>query len=414
MSRLGGRGKPRHARLQFVLAVAAIAAAVTLPVILISVGGGVSSHELANLENTGYQIVVTPEVTHGIADAHARTDQILALAGVAAAAPILDVAIDAGVPGGSLAPVLAEGVIPGQFSATLGPAGNGLYPSPLPLGDPTDSVHYANGTYRGPATYDAVVSSGFDAGRVSVGGHLLLSPTANASRAVSYNVTGIFLTSQSVLSPTAAFEVLIPLSDLQVMTGYGPAPTATVPDGADSILVSVTGSISDDPSALASVEHAIAAAMPFYSVSSLSSEAQELQSASGVLDGFYLALSSVGLTVGLLFLALVLLRRVEANRRSIGIRRALGLPGRSIAGEILAEGLAIALAGAVAGLAAGYLVVESLARWATAAVQEAASLAIFDPVILGEIVAGVAALSLLASAVATRSALRLDIVEALR
>ena len=50
-------GSLRHVRLQSVLAVAAIAAAVALPVVLISVGGGVSSHELSEIQNAGYRIV---------------------------------------------------------------------------------------------------------------------------------------------------------------------------------------------------------------------------------------------------------------------------------------------------------------------------------------------------------------------
>ncbi len=72
------------------------------------------------------------------------------------------------------------------------------------------------------------------------------------------------------------------------------------------------------------------------------------------------------------------------------------------------------LLGAAAGLLAGYLIVEALAAWATSAVQEAASLAVFDPVLLAELVAGVVGLSLLAGAVATRNALRMPISEALR
>jgi putative ABC transport system permease protein len=127
-----------------------------------------------------------------------------------------------------------------------------------------------------------------------------------------------------------------------------------------------------------------------------------------------LALSSVGLTVGLLFLALVLLRRVESDRRSIGIRRALGLSGRSIAREILVGGAILALLGGATGVVAGYLIVEVLATWATSAVREAAQLAVFSPLELTELVAGVVGLSLLAGAVATRAALRIPITEALR
>lgn len=405
----------RHTRLQVVLAGAAIAAAVALPVVLISVGGGVSAHELASLQNAGYQIVVSAAGLHGISHAHALAERILAVGSVSAASPVLSVDVDAYTTSGALSPVLAEGVIPAQFGPTLSPAERGLFPSPLPLGDPTDLRHFDNGSYSGPATYDVLISFPFaSAEHVGTGDTLLLSPTTNRSLGTLYNVTGVFGVLPTLLGPTGAFLVLLPLSDLQTMTGFGPSASATVPDAADTVQVAVTGAVAVSPSALAVVRGSIQALVPLYSVTSLAQEAQQLESANAVLTGFYLALSSVGLTIGLLFLALVLLRRVEAEHRSIGIRRALGLPGWSIAGGIVREGLLLSVLGALTGILAGYLVVEGLATWATSTVQEAAALARFDPTVLAEIALGVAGLSLLASAVASRAALRLEIGEALR
>jgi len=414
-----GRGTSlRHVRLQWVLAVAAIASAVALPVVLISVGGGVSSHELAEIENAGYQIVVSAGGSHGITGAHELSRRIASLGSVTVASPILSVAIDSfnsTAPTAPVSPVLAEGVVPEEFTPTLGPTESGLFPSPLPLGDPTDLLHYDNGTYAGPATYDVVVSTPLASAKgIHVGERIVLSPSTNRSLGTVYNVTGTFGVPPSILGPTGAFAVVLPLSDLQVMTGYGPSHSASVFDAADTIEVAVSGSVSDNPSALSHVRDEVQALVPLYGVTSLLQEAQQLETASAVLTGFYLALSSVGLTVGLIFLALVLLRRVETDRRSIAIRRALGLPGRTIAGGILTEGALIASVGAVAGTLAGYLVVESLARWATSTVQEAASLAVFDPWSLGAIGAGVVGLSAFASGVATRAALRVEITEALR
>jgi len=415
MTLFGRRGSLRHARLQLALAVAAIGVAVALPVVLVSVGGGVSAHELHNLENAGYQIVVSAPGVHGIEESHSLTDRILGLSGVTAASPILSAGIDVFLATGGPTAALAEGVIPAEFLPTLGPSESGLFPSPLPLGDPMDALHYANGTYRGPAALDVLVSSPFaSAQNLRVGETLWLGPSANRTQSVGYNISGIFGVPPNLLGPIGAFAVVVPLSDLQVITGYGPAATAVVPDASDSIEVSVTGAVSDDPGALANLRGEIQRLVPFYGVSSLSQEASELQQASGVLTGFYLALSSVGLTVGLLFLALVLLRRVEADRRSIGIRRALGVPGRQIAAGIVAEGLVLASLGGIVGVVGGYAIVEGLATFATSTVQEAARLAIFVPATLAAIVAGVLALSLLASAIATRAALRIEIAEALR
>ena len=59
MMRFGFGSSLRHLRIQQVLAIAAVATAVALPVILVSVGGGVSAHELSSLENAGYQLVVS-------------------------------------------------------------------------------------------------------------------------------------------------------------------------------------------------------------------------------------------------------------------------------------------------------------------------------------------------------------------
>ncbi|HYA58115.1 MAG TPA: ABC transporter permease [Thermoplasmata archaeon] len=409
-------GRPlRHARLQAILAVAAMGAAVALPVVLVSVGGGVFAHELSEVENAGYQIAVSAPGVHSIAEAHSDVSRFGAVPGVTYVSPILSIAVNAFNSSGSASAVLAEGVIPGQFSPTLGSAESGLFPNPLPLGDPTDLIHYAGGTYRGPATNDVLVSSPYaDSHAVHVGSSLALGLTANRSGAVAYNVTGIFGVAPTILGPVGAFAILLPLSNLQLMTGYANGTGTIVPDAADTVQVVVAGSVAANPSSLDRVRSEIQAMVPDYGVSSLSQEAAQLQSADSVLTGFYFALSSVGLAVGLLFLALVLLRRVETDRRSIGIRRAIGLPRRAIAGKILAEGLELSAAGAGAGLLGGYLLVRGIATYATSTVQEAAQLALFSPVQLGEIVLGVLGLSVLASAVATRSALRIPISEALR
>ena len=412
-ARRGPRGA-RHAQFQRALAVAAIAAAVALPVVLISVGGGVSDHELRSLEDAGYQIVVSAAGNHGITGAHALADRIAAIGGVAFASPVLSLAIDAFNASGNVSPVLAQGVVPGAFSGTLGPTQSGLYPDPLPLGDPTDAAHWANGSYAGPATYDVLVSTLY-AGqfRVRPGDTVLLAATDNVSRAVRYNVTGTFGPPYSLIAPTAAYAVALPLSDLQTLTGYATGPGTIVADAADSIEVAVAGAVSHDPAALARVAHAIAALVT-YTVSTLAQEAQQLEAASSVLTGFYLALSSVGIAVGIIFLTLVLLRRVEAERRPIGIRRALGVPARQIALGIVGDGASLSVAGAGVGVVGGYVIVALLATDASPAVRAAAQLAVFDPGLLAELVAGIVALSLAASAVATRAALRLPIGEALR
>jgi hypothetical protein len=98
--------------------VAAIGAAVALPVVLVAVGGGVSTHELHALETAGYQIVVSAAGSHGVEQAHNLSTTIHGLSDVAFASPDLSIAIDAFNATGALSPVLAEGVVPSQFTPT--------------------------------------------------------------------------------------------------------------------------------------------------------------------------------------------------------------------------------------------------------------------------------------------------------
>ena len=59
------------------------------------------------------------------------------------------------------APTLAEGVIPSAFEATESPSLRPLFPSPLPLGDPSDLAHYDNGTFAGPVTDELLLATPF-------------------------------------------------------------------------------------------------------------------------------------------------------------------------------------------------------------------------------------------------------------
>ncbi|MCI4318259.1 MAG: ABC transporter permease [Thermoplasmata archaeon] len=411
------RGRLRHERLQTVLAVLAIGTAVALPVVLLSVGGGVSQHELAALRDAGYSIVVSASGVHGITQAHTLGERIESISRVSAASPVLSQAVDLFTRTSGPTPVLAEGVVPQAFAATAGPTERGLISFPLPLGDPNDLVHFANGTYRGPETYSVLISTPFAEGSgLVVGDTVGLSPSANSSDQVRFNITGIFGIPPSSFGPPSSFAILLPLSDLQVLTGWALQGNSggSLLDAADTIQVAMTGAASTDPTAIRETASAIQSLVPYYGVSALLDEAQQLQSGTAVLTGFYLALSSVGLAIGLIFLALILLRRVERLRQSIGIRRAIGVPPRMIAGEMVLTGAVLSAAGGLVGVVAGFLLVLALKTWGSQVVQTAVGYAVFDPLTLAALTISVVLLSLAASLLATRAALRLSIPEALR
>ena len=407
----------RHRRLQGALAVAAMATAVALPVVLLSVGGGVADHEIYELEHSGYQVAVSGPGLHGIQGAHALAQQIDGLDDVASASPVLSSALDAFLPGGGPTPVLAEGVIPAAFVQTESPEEIGLFPKVLPFTDPSDSVHYANGSYSGTPDLQVMVSSPFaQEYGLAAGSSLLLAPSTNASEGVPFAIAGTFGVPRSALGPTAAFALLLPLSDLQVLTGYarGPGSGGPLLDAADTVQVALAPAATTDVATIDRVAGEVQGLVPYDGVSALTDQATQIQSSTAILFGFYLALSSVGLAVGFVFLALVLLRRVESERSVIAVQRAIGVPARQIAGTWVRAGAILGASGVAGGLVGGIVLVTVLADFASGAAATAAQLAVFDPVTLGAVGAGVVGLSVLASAAATRAALRLPIAGALR
>ncbi|MCI4326996.1 MAG: ABC transporter permease [Thermoplasmata archaeon] len=406
-----------HTALQDLLAVAAIATAVALPVLLLSVGGGVSAHERSALQSSGFEITVSAPGTHGIGDAHALARQIDGIPNVSAASPVLSAPIDLFGPGGATEPALAEGVIPAAFAATLSPEESGAFPTPLPLGDPNDAIHFANGTYAGPATDDVLVASPLAAAlNVSLGSTLRIANGPNVSASTPYAVTGVFGAPGGPLGPIAGFAVVLSLSDLQLLTGTARenGTSGLLLDQADSVEVSLAGSAGANPAAVAQAASAIQALVPYFGVTTLSDEVAQLDQAGAVLTGFYLALSSTAVAIGLIFLTMVLLRRVEAERRSIGIRRAIGLPALGIVGRFVGRATVLATAGVAGGIVAGYLTVQVLQTYGSGEVPAIAALAVFDPRTLLELAVGTVALCVLASGFAARAALRLPLAEALR
>ena len=396
--------------------MAALATAVSLPVDPSLGRGRVVAAEIGSLQNAGYQIV----------DRHGRRPRDLRcpFAHLPDPAPVLG---RGGLPdpqfGGRpvlgrilCSPALAEGVIPAQFQSTEGSTESGLFPSPLPLGDPTDMVHFANGTYAGPETYDVLVSSPLAQNcSISKGERVVLSTSSNTTNGVGFNVTGTFGVPPSTLGPAAAFAIVLPLSDLQQLLGFGrDAGTGTLVDAVDTVQVALTGSASTNATQIGNVADQIRSIVPYYSVTTLTQQADQLRSGTAVLDGFYLALSSVSLTVGLdlpdVGHAPTGGIPATVDRDPAGDR----VPGRQVAGEMTAHALTLAAAGSLLGVAGGYLVVRILAVTGSPTVQLAANLAVFDPIALIEVVLAVLGLSLLAAAAATRAALRLPLAEALR
>ena len=114
-----------------------------------------------------------------------------------------------------------RGCHPRPVHADLGAERIGALPVPAPSRRPDRQHPLRPRHLLGERHLRRAVSTPYAAAHsVSVGDTLTLSPVANCSLGTSYKVTGTFGVPPTILGPTGAFAVLLPLSDLQTMTGY--------------------------------------------------------------------------------------------------------------------------------------------------------------------------------------------------
>ena len=82
-----------------------------------------------------------------------------------------------------------------------------------------------------------------------------------------------------------------------------------------------------------------------------------------VIDRFHWAIAVVTVVGSTAFLLALMIIRAEERRDVVGILRLMGVPPRSILGEVLLEGLLIALAGAVFGIVVAALAQGGINRF---------------------------------------------------
>ena len=118
---------------------------------------------------------------------------------------------------------------------------------------------------RARSTDDVLVASPLAAAlNVSVGSTLRIANGPNVSASTPYAVTGVFGTPGGPLGPIAGFAVVLPLSDLQLLTGTARenGTSGLLLDQADSVEVSLAGSAGSNPAAVAQAASAIQALVP--------------------------------------------------------------------------------------------------------------------------------------------------------
>jgi putative ABC transport system permease protein len=331
----------RHERARTVLAVLGVALAVLATTLLGSVGYGVVETGQEKFDSSGRDLWVTggpvriaPGGLGGfqsqLVDAHGVAGNITAREDVQTAVPLSFQTVYAGTDPDDVETYLAVGVPGAGGSSVQVTEGQGFTRG--------GAVHYAGGTYSGNFTHEAMVDPRTRASlNASVNGTLYVGGTVLGAADHPYEVVGITPTFSRFLgAPT----VVVPLSELQTMTGAARADRAT--------MITVDLVDSADPAAVATE---LEAEYPSLQVRTNQEQLQSVvaQRALVVVAGGALVvlavLGGLALTVNLLSL------HVYQQRRTLAAVRATGISARTLVGIVAGQGVVIGAFGGLLGVA---------------------------------------------------------------
>jgi putative ABC transport system permease protein len=213
-------------------------------------------------------------------------------------------------------------------------------------------LHWANGTYTGPATHEVVLDQEL-AGllNASVGDIIWANPAAVAGppgvaswyvNATPYRVVGISTPFWLLPSVPIGFFYL---SELQSLVGFA-SPSS---DYASVILVHL-----NDPTSAATDQSRLAQAFPGLTFFTLSNVLGAVQNIVDLYRTFGTFIGIIGLVVATLFTTTVLLMSVDDRSREIALRRAVGFPAWSIGSLVAQEAAVFVGLGLALGIAIGW------------------------------------------------------------
>ena len=323
-------------------AVAAVTVTIALMTTVSGIALGLASQSAIQSEDVDYWVVPDATTPTAIAasvqgpklgNVHAASTRLTRDDRIEYATPVETSLIRVTNGGGEGAYVLALGIVVPETPRTVA----GLSTRGLTPGDP----HYANGTYSGPWTGEAVISGAaaevLDVQRAAT----LDVETGDTARTLTVRRVAENDVSTGV-GPVPV--VIVHLSELQTISG------ATSGDAASQLLVSTT-----DPSVQSDIE----AVYPGTTVVTRTGLSQTA-SLSSLPLAIALAAFVTSVVVGVLFVATMMGLELLSDRETLAVFTALGYSARSVTVLVLVETLSITVVGGVLGVSLGVLGIEAV------------------------------------------------------
>lgn len=341
---------------------AAVAISMALLVSMFSVSEGIKDSAEAPLLESREDLVVAPDQGM-IEGAHGMAGDLSSWQEVDFATPALyhDLRVvlppkEAGDPERPKT-VEAFGIVPYGFWELMGEEERSRFDE-LEWFEHGDDPHFGTGDYDGPFTGEVLLSKNLRKEGITVG-HRLPALGTNA-RTFNLTVVGFFDHEFSGVGVIGDLSfAILHLSELQNMTGLAFEEDAgggrRVVDLADGISIALTReAVSDGRED--EVADRIRETWPVHE-DDVYTKADQLEMIRGetvLAEIFYLAVGSVSMFIGMLFVATIMIVSVIERTREIGMLRAIGLSRRTIFVQVLTESMILVLVGALIGIAPGY------------------------------------------------------------
>ena len=360
-----------------VMTGAAVAISMALLVSMASVSNAIKDTALLSVVESREDLVIAPEQGALVEGAHAVVANVSRWSEVAFATAAAYHELTTATPGLGDKTVYATGIVPEDFWAMAGRTERDRYRGGW-FKEPRDPF-YGNGTYDGRFTGEVMVSKNLvDKYGISVGSALPVRlatgadvlgdrlPVWELQRGdvrlpyVNFTVVGSF---ELDLSGSGFYKelaiVVMHLGEMQAMSGLalemGTGGRAVVTDLANGVSVALTPE-AIRAGAVGAVGARLKEAYPEYAdyVHTRAQQLEKQRQETVVAEVFYLAVGSVSMLIGLLFVATIMIVSVMERTREIGMLRALGISRRSIFLQIFIESMVLVLVGALIGIAPGY------------------------------------------------------------
>ncbi|UCC93000.1 MAG: ABC transporter permease [Thermoplasmata archaeon] len=340
---------------------AAVAISMALLVSMLSVSEGIKESAEAPLLDSREDLVVAPDQGM-IEGAHGMADDLTGWDEVDFATPVLyhdvRVMLPPKEPGGPERPKTVEafGVVPDDFWELMGEEERKRF-DPDQWFEHGDDPHFGTGEYDGPFTGEILLSKNLRREGVEPGDQLPALGTNE--RTFTLNVVGFFDHEFSGVGYIGDLSfAILHLSELQNMTGVAfeqDSQGRRVVDLADGISIALTNEAVREGME-EEVARRIRETWPEHEddVFTKADQLELIRQETVLAEIFYLAVGSVSMFIGMLFVATIMIVSVIERTREIGMLRAIGISRRTVFTQVLTESMILVLVGALIGIAPGY------------------------------------------------------------